>query len=30
MAGKGGYKGAEAQGDVDKFIKDAAGLDSKR
>jgi hypothetical protein len=30
MAGKGGYKGAEAQGDVDKFLKDAAGLDSSR
>ncbi len=30
MAGKGGYKGAEAQGDVDKFLKDSAGLDSSR
>ena len=30
MAGKGGYKGTEGQGDVDKFLKDAAGLDSSR
>lgn len=30
MAGKGGYKGAKAQGDVDKFLKDSAGLDSSR
>jgi hypothetical protein len=30
MAGKGGYKGAEQTGDVDKFLKDAAGLDSSR
>ena len=30
MAGKGGYKGTEAQGDVDKFMKDAAGLDTSR
>ena len=30
MAGKGGYKGTEAQGDVDKFLKDAAGLDTSR
>jgi hypothetical protein len=30
MAGKGGYKGTEDQGDVDKFLKDAAGLDSSR
>ena len=30
MAGKGKYKGTEAQGDVDKFLKDAAGLDTSR
>jgi hypothetical protein len=30
MAGKGGYKGTEAQGDVDKFVKDAKGLDTSR
>jgi hypothetical protein len=30
MAGKGGYKGAENQGDVDKFLRDAKGLDSSR
>jgi hypothetical protein len=30
MAGKGGYKGAAGSGDVDKFLKDAAGLDSAR
>jgi hypothetical protein len=30
MAGKGGYKGTEARGDVDKFLKDAAGLDTSR
>jgi hypothetical protein len=30
MAGKGGYKGTEGQGDVDKFLKDAAGLDTSR
>jgi hypothetical protein len=30
MAGKGGYKGAVTTGDVDKFIRDAAGLDSAR
>lgn len=29
MAGKGGYKGS-ASTDVDKYIKDAAGLDSAR
>ena len=30
MAGKGGYKGTDAQGDVDKFVKDAKGLDTSR
>ena len=30
MAEKGGYKGTEAQGDVDKFLRDAAGLDTSR
>jgi hypothetical protein len=30
MAGKGGYKGTEGHGDVDKFLKDSAGLDSAR
>jgi hypothetical protein len=30
MAGKGGYKGADSQGDVDKFLRDAKGLDSSR
>jgi len=30
MAGKGGYKGAKGTGDVDKYLKDAAGLDSHR
>jgi len=30
MAGKGGYKGAENQGDVDRFLRDAQGLDSSR
>ena len=30
MAGKGGYKGSEQGGDVDKFLRDAAGLDSHR
>jgi hypothetical protein len=34
MAGKGGYKGsnssAEASGDIDKYLKDSAGLDSAR
>ena len=32
MAGKGGYKGggAAGSGDLDKYIKDAAGLDSER
>jgi hypothetical protein len=30
MAGKGGYKGTEAPGDVDKFLRDSAGLDSSR
>ena len=30
MAGKGGYKGTEDQGDVDRFLKNAAGLDSSR
>ena len=30
MAGKGGYQGAAGSGDVDKFLKDAAGLDSAR
>lgn len=29
MAGKGGYKGS-ASSDVDKYLKDAAGLDSAR
>jgi hypothetical protein len=29
MAGKGGYKGS-AGGDVDKYLKDAAGLDTAR
>lgn len=29
MAGKGGYKGSSS-GDVDKYLKDAAGLDSAR
>ena len=30
MAGKGGYKGTDAHGDVDKYLKDAAGLDTSR
>jgi hypothetical protein len=34
MAGKGGYKGsnssAEVSGDIDKYLKDSAGLDSAR
>ena len=30
MAGKGGYKGTTTQGDVDKFVKDAKGLDTSR
>ena len=30
MAGKGGYKGTENQGDVDKFLRDAQGLDTSR
>ena len=30
MAGKGGYKGTEGQSDVDKYLKDTAGLDSSR
>ena len=30
MAGKGGYKGAKGTSDVDKYLKDAAGLDSSR
>ena len=30
MAGKGGYKGTGTQGDVDKFVKDAKGLDTSR
>ena len=30
MAGKGSYKGAGATGDVDKFLKDAKGLDTSR
>ena len=30
MAGKGGYKGADSPGDVDKFLRDAKGLDSSR
>jgi len=30
MAGKGGYKGAESAGDVDRFLRDAKGLDSSR
>jgi hypothetical protein len=30
MAGKGGYKGTEEQGDVDKYLRDAAGLDTHR
>jgi len=30
MAGKGGYKGTEAADDVDKFLRDAAGLDTSR
>ena len=30
MAGKGGYKGTEQGGDVDKFLRDSAGLDSHR
>ena len=30
MAGKGGYKGTEQAGDVDKFLRDAKGLDTSR
>jgi hypothetical protein len=30
MAGKGGYKGTDIEGDVDKFLRDAKGLDSSR
>ena len=30
MAGKGGYKGTDNQGDVDKFLRDAKGLDTSR
>jgi len=30
MAGKAGYQGSRDAGDVDKFLKDSAGLDSHR
>jgi len=30
MAGKGGYKGTDNQSDVDKFLRDAKGLDTSR